>query len=440
MSGIVRMNLDEIERADVIKAVAAGELKPGIAALRLGLGTRQIHRLVVRFKDSGIEGLVSRQRGQASNHQLAPQLARSALDIIRERYADFGPTLACEKLRECHDLVLSTETVRQLMTKSGLWKTREGRQVKLHQPRMRRACFGELVQIDGSLHRWFEERGDACSLLVYIDDATGSLLQLHFAPTESTSAYFAATHQYIEQHGKPQSFYADKAAIFRSPSAADRASRTQFHRALSELDIELICANSPQAKGRVERMNRTLQDRFVKELRLCKISSIDEANAWAATYIKDYNKRFAKAPRSELNAHCALAPTECLELTLAWCEHRKLSPQLTLQHGQVTHVLKDCREARTNIGQRLTIHTLGSGEIKLRAAGVSFEYSTLMHPGPFGPIEVDSKTINHVVDRLGTIKKRNRTYRQPSSTENAAGVAAAKNVVALKAKRLEINK
>jgi transposase len=434
------MEMEEIERVNVIKAVAAGKLKPGIAALRMGLGARQIHRLVVRFKELGVAGLVSRQRGRASNHQLAPELARSALDLIREHYADFGPTLACEKLRECHDLMLSTETVRQLMTKSGLWKTRQGLQAKLHQPRMRRACFGELVQIDGSLHRWFEERADACSLLVYIDDATGRLLQLHFAPTESTSAYFTATRQYIEQHGKPQSFYADKAAIFRSPSAADRASRTQFHRALSELDIELICANSPQAKGRVERMNRTLQDRFVKELRLCKISSIDEANAWAATYIEDYNKRFAKAPRSQFNAHCALLPTESLELILAWCEQRKLSSQLTLQHGHATHVLKDCREARTHIGQRITIHTLGSGEIELRAAGVSFDYTTLMRPGPFGPIEVDSKTIGHVVDQLGTIKKRNRTYRQPSSAENAAGAAAAKSAMAHKIKRLEISK
>jgi hypothetical protein len=434
------MEMDEIERANVIKAVAAGELKPGIAALRLGLCGRQIHRLVVRFKKLGVVGMVSRQRGRASNHQLAPELVRSALDLIREHYADFGPTLACEKLRECHNLILSAETVRQLMTKSGLWKTRQGHQAKLHQPRMRRACFGELVQIDGSLHRWFEERADACSLLVYIDDATGSLLQLHFAPTESTSAYFAATRQYIEQHGKPQAFYADKAAIFRSPSAADRGSRTQFHRALSELDIELICANSPQAKGRVERMNRTLQDRFVKELRLCKISSIAEANAWAATYVEDYNKRFAKAPRSNFNAHCALVPTESLELTLAWCEQRKLSPQLTLQHGQFMHVLNDCREARTHIGQRITIHTLGSGEIELRASGMRFDYSTLMRPGPVGPIEVDSKTIGHVVDQLSPVKKRNRNYRQPSSAENAAGAAAAKRVVAHKIKRLEVSK
>lgn len=166
MSRIVRMNLDEIERAQVIKAVAAGELKPGIATLRLGLGQRQIHRLVVRFNEVGVEDLVSRQRGRASNHQLAPQLARRALAVIGERYADFGPTAACEKLRECHDLVLSTGTVRQLMTGSGLWKTRQGHQARLHQPRMRRACFGELVQIDGSMHRWL------------IDDATGSLLQL----------------------------------------------------------------------------------------------------------------------------------------------------------------------------------------------------------------------------------------------------------------------
>ncbi len=440
MSGIGDMSMDEIDRVSVIKALVAGEIKPAVAAQRLGLEARQVHRLAARFIDNGVAGLVSRQRGKASNRQLAPGLAQEALGIIQTRYPDFGPTLACEKLRELHGLTLSVETVRKLMVTNGLWKTREARQTRLHQPRMRRACLGELVQIDGSHHQWFESRGDACSLLVYTDDATGRLLQLHFSPTESTFAYFTATQHYLEQHGKPQNFYADKAAIFRSPTANSKEHQTQFHRALTDLDITLICANSPQAKGRVERMNRTLQDRFVKELRLGGISTIDAANTWSIAYIADFNKRFAKEARGALDAHCVLEPDEDLELILAWHDTRKLSSKLALQHGDCIYVLKDCREARAHIGHKITIHTLTDGQIMLQAAGVSFEFTALPQPKRSRPIMVDSKTIDHTVDQLSKARTRQRKYLKPTAQEKATGVVAAKNAASKKAVRGESRK
>ena len=172
--------------------------------------------------------------------------ADRALSIIRERYADFGPTLACEKLVECHGIQLAKETVRHLMTDAGLWMPRRQRPPKIYQPRSRRACLGELVQIDGSDHHWFEDRAPACTLLVYVDDATSRLMALHFTATESTFRYFEVTRTYLEQHGKPVAFYSDKASVFRSTQTATTGGKgvTHFGRVMFELNIDGLCANS----------------------------------------------------------------------------------------------------------------------------------------------------------------------------------------------------
>ncbi|SNS63641.1 Helix-turn-helix domain-containing protein [Noviherbaspirillum humi] len=187
-TGTITMSMQEAERLKVIAAVVDGNLKPLQAAERLELTTRQVRRLVLRYGAEGAVGLVSRKRGRRSNHQLSNGVADAALTLIRQRYADFGPTLACEKLRECHGLYLGVETVRQLMMEAGLWIPRRLRDRSVYQPRNRRHCVGELIQIDGSDHRWFEDRAAACTLLVFIDDATSRLMHLHFTHTESTSA------------------------------------------------------------------------------------------------------------------------------------------------------------------------------------------------------------------------------------------------------------
>jgi len=182
--------------------------------------------------------------------------------FVRERYADFGPTLVCEKLRECHGIALAKETVRRWMRDAGLWIPRAQRPPKVYQPRARRACLGELIQIDGSDHRWLEDRAPACTLLVYVDDVTSRLMHLHFTATESTFRYFEATRAYLARHGKPVALYSDKASVFRSVRAHEtRRSVTHFGRAMYELNIDTICANSSAAKGRVERAHLTLQDR-----------------------------------------------------------------------------------------------------------------------------------------------------------------------------------
>jgi transposase len=211
----ITMNMREVDRLKTIQAVVDGNLKPMVAAVRLSLTTRQVQRLVNRYRDEGVSGMVSRKRGQTGNRQLAPGLANLALTIIRERYADFGPTLACERLRELHCIAIGKETVRRLMSEAGFWMPRSQRSTKIYQPRNRRHCVGELIQIDGSDHRWFEDRGPACTLLVHIDDATSRLMHLHFTYSESTFSYFEATKAYLDLHGKPQAFYSDKATVFR---------------------------------------------------------------------------------------------------------------------------------------------------------------------------------------------------------------------------------
>ena len=418
--------MQELERAELVAACARGQIKATIAAERLQITTRQVRRLIKRFAENGASAMISGRRGKPSNNQLEPGLAKTALQLVREHYADFGPTLACEQLRDRHGVIVSKETLRGLMTEAGLWMPKNARQAVLHQPRERRACLGELIQIDGSRHHWFERRGAACALLVYIDDATGKLLQLHFAASESTASYFEATRRYVEHHGKPQALYSDRAAVFRSAAATSRTC-TQFQRALDELGIELICANSPQAKGRVERANRTLQDRLVKHLRLEGISDIATANAWCDDYAARYNARFARVPSNPLDLHKPLQASENLERILSVCETRKLSAQLTLQHGPLQHLLDDTPNARSLIGHTVAIHTYADGRVELRANGQLLAHTSLTLPCRENRTDVDSKTLHALLDK----KPRKRLYRaeQPAAIVTK-GVSAAKKASA----------
>ncbi|MGF6542036.1 ISNCY family transposase [Paraburkholderia youngii] len=366
----ITMTMRELDRFKVIQDVADGKLKLSRAAERLGLTTRQIRRLVGRLRDHGAPGLVSRRRSKPSNNRLDAVTADRAISIIRDRYADFGPTLACEKLRECHGLTLSKETVRHLMTDAGLWVPRKQRPPKVDQPRARRACLGELIQIDGCDHRWFEDRAPACTLLVYVDDATSRLMALHFTATESTFSYFEATRAYIEQHGKPGALYSDKYSVFRKTGAnKDGNSVTHFGRAMYELNIDTFCANSSPAKGRVERAHLTLQDRLVKELRLRGISTVTQANAYAPAFMAACNARFAKPPRSSFDAHRPLRADESLDLVLTWREPRKVTKSLTVQYDKVMYLLEDTPEHRKLIDRYIEVWEYPDARIELRADG-----------------------------------------------------------------------
>jgi transposase len=374
-AGTITMSMQELDRLKVTEAVAEARLMTWRAAERLGLSRRQVERLVMRYRDEGAAGLVSRRRGTRSNHQLPQTVLDRALGLIHERYAEFGPTLACEKLHESHGLVLSKETVRHLMTDAGLWVPRKQRPPKVYQPRARRACFGELVQIDGSDHRWFEDRAPACTLLVYVDDATSRLMTLHFTASESTFSYFEATRMYLEHFGKPVALYSDRASVFRGTRAATTGNGvTQFGRAMYELNVDTWCANSSPAKGRVERAHLTLQDRLVKELRLRGISTLAAANAYAPAFMATYNARFAKPPRSTFDAHRPLRDDEDLDAILTWRVMRKVSRSLTVLNDRVIYLLEDTVANRKLIGRYIDVWEYPDGRIEIRAAGVALRY------------------------------------------------------------------
>jgi hypothetical protein len=350
----------------------------------MGLCARQVRRLCTAYERHGPTGLASRKRGKPSNRRLSEAFQQRATEIVRELYCDFGPTLAQEKLLELHGVRVAKETLRKWMATAGIWLTRAKRLPKAHQPRHRRACFGELVQIDGSPHAWFEDRGPSCTLLVYIDDATGRLMELRFVEVESAFDYFASTVRYLKRHGKPVAFYSDKHSVFRMhhQGATGRAQgETQFGRALTELNIDIICANSPQAKGRVERMNQTLQDRLVKELRLRGISSMDAGNAFLPEYMEDCNRRFGRTPRNSHDAHRPLQDDEDLSRIFSWQEERKLSRNLTVHFKRVTYLVEPGPNTLPLGGKPVRVHEWDDGRVEIHAGGGPLPYSIFdQHP------------------------------------------------------------
>ena len=342
------MSYEELDRVSVIERMIEKRLTQRETARMLGLTSRQVRRLRRAYVRDGAVGLASKHRGRPSNRRLPSELRREALATVRSRYEGFGPTLAHEKLTELQGLQLSVETLRHWMIEDGLWIPRARREPRIQQPRHRRPCRGELIQIDGSDHEWFEERTSRCTLLVFVDDATSALMELLFCESESAFSYFTALRSYLEHHGKPVALYSDKAGVFRVNRKEPQggAGVTQFGRALSSLNIDILCANTPAAKGRVERAHLTLQDRLVKELRLREISDVDAANAFAPEFIADYNRRFARAPRSEHDAHRPLQPSDDLARVFSWQETRLVSKSLTVNYKRVLYVLDPTDAAR----------------------------------------------------------------------------------------------
>ncbi len=293
MVEVVQMSLKEADRYAVIQQVIERTMGQSDAALWLGISVRQVKRLTRAVRQDGALGAVSKRWGVASNRQISPAVQDRFVGLVREHYADFGPTLACEYLADQHGYTGSRETLRGWMMEAGLWKAKRSRVRRVHSPRERRSRLGELVQIDGSPHAWFEERAHKCCLIAFVDDATGALLQACFCPVESTNAYLHSLQSYVGTHGRPLALYSDRHSIFTKHDPEDPAP-TQFERAVGELNIESILAYSPQAKGRVERVFQTLQDRLVKALRLARISTIEAANAWLPGYLAKHNARFVR--------------------------------------------------------------------------------------------------------------------------------------------------
>lgn len=412
---LVTMSSRERDRLRVIEALREKRLKQWQAAERLGLSVRQIKRLVRSHRRHGARALVSKRRGRPSNRRIDPAERDRVLATVRAHYRDFGPRLAAEYLQEHHGFSRSAETLRQWMIEDGLWQAKRLRQKRVFQLRERRAAEGELVQIDGSPHAWFEGRAPRCTLIAFIDDASGRLQYAQFEPAETARAYLQGLRAYAERLGRPVAFYSDRHSIFRKHDPED-PTPTQFERALRALDIAPILALSPQAKGRVERAFQTLQDRLVKALRLAGIDTLAAANAFLPGFIARYNERFSRAPRHSVNAHRPLQHSAEELLWITSEQHvRTLSKSLSCQYR----------------GKLYLIQTAGRPAYRLREAKVTVcddgydESIALLYQGKPLPYRVfarhdlperiaDDKTLDTMIEAAK--KSQASRHHVPSAT------------------------
>lgn len=384
---IITMSQRELQRLPVIESVLAKRMTQVEGAGCLDVSTRQVRRLERRVEREGPSGLIHRSRGRPSNRAKPQRLRCQVLELIREKYPDFGPTLACEKLAEVHKLTLSDETVRRWMRAEGLWAGR--RRPRPHrQWRERSACLGAMIQMDGSHHRWLEGRGPEFVLMGYVDDATGRVYA-RFYPGEDREAAFDSFQRYCRLYGIPQRVYLDKHTIYKSPGKptiedqlANQWPRTQFERALAELGVEVIHAHSPQAKGRVERLFRTFQDRLIKELRLAKIQTLPEANRFLVGFLQAYNRRFSRAPRQPGNLHRPAPAGKLLGQVLCVKEPRVVANDGTVQvDGQRLQLLPPGLRSLAKKGVVVTIRP--NGRMRVLYEGKELAYRAIpVQPKP----------------------------------------------------------
>jgi Winged helix-turn helix len=415
---VIQMSERELTRLRVLIDLSDKRLTVEAAASLMGLERRQVYRLRCAFAFDGPAALVSRKRGRASNHRHGDAFRRAVLALVRAHDADFGPTLAAEKLAALHGLRLGVETLRRWMIVEGIWKDRRHRLPSPHQPRHRRDCLGELVQIDGSEHAWFEDRGGMCTLLAFVDDATSRLMALRFVVSESAFDYFRATRAYLEAHGKPVAFYSDKHNIFRVNNGEGGDRVTQFGRALESLNIDIICANTPQAKGRVERAFGTLQDRLVKELRLAEIATIEAANAWLPGFVASYNARFGRQPANAKDLHRPLTPADDLDEILAWREERTVTQNLTLHYDRMMLLLDPTPLARGLVRKKVEVVNYPDGRFSVQFNGTTlgfklFDKIQTVQPGAI----VDNKRLSAV---LAQVKAQQAAYPARQQRGHAA--------------------
>lgn len=407
------MSRRELDRKRLLDRILDRLLPQKDAAQEMRLSTRHVRRLQRRYKEQGVVGLVSRRRGKPSNRKLPEALRSRVLDLVRDRYPDFGPTLANEKMAQVHRIAISAETLRLWMIEAKLWHGKIRRRAKPHPMRERRARLGELIQIDGSPHDWFEGRAPSCTLIIFIDDATNRILAAVFVPVEATEAYMETLRRYIGKHGRPVALYADKHSIFyiSDKEKLEEGELTQFGRVAKTLDIELIAAHSPEAKGRVERMFQVFQDRVIKEMRLAGVSSIEQGNAFLAGYLPVFNRRFAKRPRQPENAHRpVLHSKQDLDLIFSIHHQRTLSKNLSLQFKKVLYNIQVEGIGYALRGAKVTVCEGFNGDVALLRNGKPLPYS-ILRLGHFHESVEDTKTVNRRVDYAITQQRRKPKWK-----------------------------
>lgn len=392
--GDVFMNAKEVERYEALQRHQRGEITLRRAARCLHLSYRQVKRLWKTYKNTGKEGLISRKRGTTSSRAFPMHRKTEILGIIREEYPDFGPTLIAEKLEEREAIKLSKETIRGWMIAVGLWTPKQEKQTRIYQRRERRANEGELLQLDGSDHKWFEDRAPRCTLLVSIDDATGKIMA-RFEEEETTTGYFRLMQEYFEKYGIPEALYTDRYSVFKvNQGEAHRL--TQFGRAMKELGVEIIYARTPQAKGRVERANGTLQDRLVKELRLQNISTLEEANAFLPAFLATYNCKFGKKATSPFNAHRPLKQKEDLQRILCVKETRKVTKNLEVSFEGKIYQIQAFNSRNRLRGNHITIIRTLNGDLLMEREEGPLEYVMLNESSDMSFILDAKELVSHV--------------------------------------------
>lgn len=382
LEGTLCMTEAERERAFVVRQCVDGTLCQREAGERLGIGVRQVKRLVRNWRRDGDAGPVSRQRGRASHRRMSEALRSRIGVLLNETYPDFGPTLAAEKLLERDGIKVSAEMVRRLQIDQGLWRSKRQRAKRVFQLR--------------------EGRAPRCTLIVFIDDATGRLTAMRFAPVESCKAYLETLREHVLAHGMPLAFYSDRHGIFRvnAKDAASGDGKTEFGRVVERLEIGLINALTPQAKGRVERANQTLQDRLVKEMRLRGICSMVEGQAFLAEFMHLWNTRFVVEPRDPRSAHRAWTKTtDELDLALASREERTLSKSLTFSYGGTKYCVNTRGPGTAMRGGKVLVHRLINGRLHVTYKDrvlLLTAYGTYPVPDP----ATDEKTLDARVEAI----------------------------------------
>ena len=343
----ITMTVREIKRLRMIEEVIEGKLKQIKAAELLEISARQVRRMLRRVRREGAKGIVHQLRGKESNRRYEESFKEKVLGWCRKRYEGFGPTLAQEKLEELNQLVVSRETLRQWMLEGGLWEVSK-KGWKHREWRERKACFGEMTQVDGSHHDWLEGRGPWLVLMGYIDDATGDVFAW-FYDYEGTMPAMDSVYRYSMKYGLPHSVYLDRLKAYcgdgklsvEEELAGKEKTLSQFERALEELGVEVIHAQSPQAKGRIERLFKTFQDRLVKEMRLAGVKTQEEANRFLETYLPKYNRRFSVKAREEANLHRPAPRDRELKQILSIQEKRVVRNDFTIRYGTKLYQILD---------------------------------------------------------------------------------------------------
>lgn len=373
MEARLNMSMHERDKLHAISNFLEGRITQAEVAKILRRSERHVRRLCAQVRQKGDRGIVHGLRGLPSNNRLDEEFLGQALSALHNpKWKGFGPTFAQEKLEKLHGIMLGTETVRKLMILTNLWEARR-RGVTHRAWRERRACVGMLVQLDGSPHDWFEGRGPWCVLIIYIDDATSKILYGEFVHVEDTRTLMRTTKTYIERWGRPVAYYVDKDSIYTINRQAaveedlrDEQPMTQFTRAMSELGIEVILADTPQAKGRVERGFLTHQDRLVKELRLAGISTMEQANEFLwKVYIPDHNHRCSIDPAEPVDVHKSLLPGHDLAASLSIQIQRQIQNDFTIQHRKRFFQLEENQPVRLRRKSEITVQERLDGTMRL---------------------------------------------------------------------------